>query len=317
MKGGFDLPARLPFWETHKLEGLKMAKKPPPRRSVRAQWLGNSLRKIRDDLGLTLADVSERSGWDEGKVSRVENGVGRTDWSVVDALLTVYGVSHDDPRRAALVALARALKEKSWWKAYAGKLAHPFADFLDLEGVATGMLSYEPLVIPGLLQTPEYALAVVKASRTWEHTDEVERFVDLRIQRKAILTREQPHPVEFWAILSEAALRPHIGGTDVMRAQLQHLLDITTKQPNITLQVLPFSNGAATGMAAPFVLLSFPSELTGAVPEAVVIENLMGGLYLEDPDEVGRYNVAYEHLRASALPSDQSINLIRKIMKEL
>jgi hypothetical protein len=149
------------------------------------------------------------------------------------------------------------------------------------------------------------------ASKVWEHRDDVDKFIEVRAARKSVITREKP--VTLWTILGEAILRQRVGGAELMRDQLLHILDMS-KMPNVTIQVLPFSAGASTGMYGPFTSLRFP---TPGVPEVVYLENLTGGLYLEHEDEVRRYTLAFDHLRASALPTKESSRLIAQVAEEL
>jgi transcriptional regulator with XRE-family HTH domain len=278
--------------------------------TIRSKWLGSALLKIRKAAGLTIDDVSARTKWPPAKISRIENGVVRAHWGDVADLLDLYQLT-DGAQREALVGLARSAREQGWWHAYGATLNHPFADLLGLEAASCAISTYESQVVPGLLQTPEYALAMVGASRVWERPEDVATFVDIRTARQAVLTRSEP--INLWAILGEAVLRQRVGGSEVMRGQLRHIREMATR-PNITIQVLPFSAGASTGMYSPYVVLEFPQPGLGKV---VFLENLTGGLYLETEEEVGRYTLAFDHLRASALPTEESMKLISAVAGEL
>ncbi|MFC5750673.1 helix-turn-helix domain-containing protein [Actinomadura rugatobispora] len=282
----------------------------PAGRTIRSKWLGDALLRARKNADLTGDEVAQQLGWPASKVSRIENGLIRAHWGDVQDLLDLYGVTDAD-ERTTLIKLAKSLRERGWWRAYGGELSHPFADLLSLEGTADEIDVYQPQLLPGLLQTRAYAMAVIGASRMQQSKEEVERFVEIRTARQDILTRATP--VHLWAIVGEAALRQQIGGIAVMQGQLRHLLEIS-ELPNVTVQVLPFTADATTGMYSPFSILTFAG--TG-LPEVVHIENLTGGIYLELPEEVGHYRSSYNHLRASALPTGRSARLIAAVSKEI
>lgn len=277
--------------------------------TIRLKWLGNALNKIRKETGLTIEEVGERLRWPQSKISRIENGMIRAHWGDIQDLLDLYDFQDPDQRKA-LIALAKSARERGWWHAYGANLKPTFADLLSLEGIAHEISVYEAQVVHGLLQTRAYALAITGASRVWQDRDEIEKFVEVRTARQIVLKKEQP--VDLWVILSEAALRQQVGGPSVMKEQLIHLLDIADL-PNVTLQVLPFTAGASTGMYGPFHILRFPGP---GVTEVVYLENLTGGLYLDQTEEIDRYKVAFDHLRASALPTKASLELIADIAKE-
>ncbi|MFI0351037.1 helix-turn-helix domain-containing protein [Actinomadura sp. 9N407] len=278
--------------------------------TIRSRWLGNAMLRARKGAGLTLDQAAARIGWQGSKISRVENGLVRVHWGDIQDLLDAYEVA-DEALRASLITLAKSLKEQGWWRGHGATLSHPYADFLSLEGTARDLSVYQPQVIPGLLQTRGYAMAMVGSSKVWESPEEVEQFVQIRTSRRVILTR--PSPVQLWAVVGEAALRQRLGGHEVMKEQLEHLIQMAAL-PSVTLQVLPFTAEAATGMFGPFTLLSFADPV---LSEVVFLENLVGGLYLEQQDEIGQYRLAYNHLRASASPPRKSVQLIRDVLEEL
>jgi len=277
--------------------------------TIRSKWLGDAVLKIRKQTGLTLEEVGERMRWPQSKISRIENGMVRAHWGDIQDLLDLYEF-HDTDQRKALLALAKSARERGWWHAYGATLDHPFADLISLEGISREICVYESQLVHGLLQTKDYALALIGSSRVWEEKTEAEKFVEVRKARQNILTNDRP--LDLWVILGEAVLYQQIGGARVMRDQLHHLIDIS-EIPNVTIQILPFSAGASTGMYGPFHILQFPGP---GVTEVVYLENLTGGLYLEQTDEVQRYMVAFDHLRASALPTKESRQLIATAAKE-
>ncbi|MEV5411154.1 helix-turn-helix transcriptional regulator [Thermopolyspora sp. NPDC052614] len=278
--------------------------------TIRSKWLGSALLKIRKQAGLTIDDVSERMRWPQSKISRIENGMVRAHWGDIQDLLDLYEF-HDPDQRKAIITLAKTARERGWWHAYGATLNHPFADLVTLETTSREICTFQNQVVPGLLQTKEYAQAVVGASKVWEHHDEVDKFVQIRTARHAILTRDEP--VSLWAILGEAVLRQQVAGPKVMRDQLHHLMEMASL-PHVTIQILPFNAGATTGMFGPFTTLKFPSP---GVSEVIYLENLTGGLYLEHADAVRKYALAFNHLRASALPTKESMELIATTAKGL
>lgn len=276
--------------------------------TIRSRWLGAELRKLRTGLGRTIPDVAREIEWTEAKISRIENGLVKAHFVDVGALLRLYGVAESDPLHPALIELARSAKRKGWWHGNGDTLAHPFADLISLEDGASKMATYEIHTIPGLLQTADYAHALVAGSNVWERSEDVRKFVEIRMARQAVLTRET-EPLELWVILGEAALRQQVGAPSVMCGQLEHLLEVSSGLPNVTIQVMPYRAGAA-GMFNPFVTLNYAAQ------QVVYVESLTGGLWLEDPEVVSRYARAYEHLRASALSAKESERLIRAVIEE-
>jgi transcriptional regulator with XRE-family HTH domain len=278
--------------------------------SIRRRRLGIELRELRTRAGLTLEQVAQRFDWSVSKASRMELGrVPVTRRDVVD-LLDLYGVT-DEEQRDGLVAIARSGRERDWWHRYDDVLPRPFSIYLSFETDAASISTYQSLLVPGLLQTAEYARALVRAARPHDADEDVERRVEARLQRQEILRRE--NPPQLWAILDEAAVRREVGGADVMRTQLKRLLDMG-KRPEITLQVLPFRAGAYISMDSGFILLGFDDPRD---PDVASVDLLTRSLYFEDHGEVGRYRVAFEHLRATAASPADSTKMIAAVMKEM
>jgi len=221
-----------------------------------------------------------------------------------------YGV--DDPRRDALVAIARQARQSGWWQSYSHVLDDAYQDFIGLEATAAAIWTYEAQLVPGLLQTESYARAIAAASLVNETQEEHEQFVQVRLTRQQVLTRHDD-PLQFWAILSEGALRQAVGGREVLQSQLRHLIEIGNSQPNVNLQVLPFSAGAHAATSGPFVIMKFPEAPDLGV---VYLEGQTGGIYLESADEVARYTLVFEHLRASALSTVATVRLIEEVARD-
>ncbi|MFI9123820.1 helix-turn-helix domain-containing protein [Streptomyces bikiniensis] len=282
--------------------------------TVRRRRLGSELRRLREAKGLTLEDVEEKApALKESKVSRVETariGVKPAD---LDALLDIYGVGVDEEdeegaaKRALLHSLAKTGARRGWWQTYRDIISPAYADLISLEDDAASMRTYQTLLIPGPLQTAAYARATISAINTTSTADQVNGLVEVRRARQAVLTR--PEPLEVWAIIHEAALRPRLADTpSVMKEQLQRLLDVM-EYPHVKIQILPLSAAPQPGLSGPFAMLGFPGT---ADLDVVLVEHLTSALYVEDPGEVSIYRTAFDHLLAEALPLDKSADLIAR-----
>jgi hypothetical protein len=247
--------------------------------------------------------------WSRARVSRIETGKVLPRSYDVRALLDLYDVHGEE--REQLLQLARdARRQTGWWYSYLDVMPEGFDMFVVLESEASSIRTYEPQVIPGLLQTEAYARAVFEA-READTSEEIDRLVAARMERQAILASEE-RP-EYWVILGEAAIRRQIGTSDIMRDQLNHLTKVS-KELEVALQVIPFSRGAHPAMAAgPFVILGFPGQQD---PDVVRLETVTGGAYVEGEAAIERYTLTYNHLRATALPPDETRALIRTVAQE-
>ncbi|MEU1071613.1 MULTISPECIES: helix-turn-helix transcriptional regulator [unclassified Streptomyces] len=273
--------------------------------AVRRRKLGEELRRLRCAAGLTSGQVAGRLGWHQSKVSRIETGRSGVKAADVACLLEVYGV--DDPGlRALLEALAGAGDGRGgqWWQAYRGLLPPQYRDFISLESQASAARTLETSVVPGLLQTPEYARAVTRAAVGGLDAARVDSLVDVRLARQEVL-RADP-PLELSAVVDEAALHRAVGGAAAMRRQLRHLLG-TAQLPQVRLRVLPFSCGGHVGLTGSFIIFSFPhiSDL-----DVVVIDHLTSSLYLERREDLEAYSAAFHTVEAQALSFEESLNLI-------
>jgi len=276
--------------------------------TVRRRRLAMELRRLREEANRSCEEVARHLGCSPSKISRIE--LARRPASIGDVrlLLDYYGV--DGAQAEALLALAKDAKQKGWWHAHEDALPESFQVFVGLETEASAIRTFEPLLIPGLLQTEEYARAVLLTAVGADPSD-VEQRAQVRMTRQAVLHR--PNPVRLWALLDEAALHRPVGGPTVMRAQLERLVELA-ELPHITLQVLPFSAGAHPAMSGAFVMLEFPSPND---PTIVYLDSLTGGLYTEKAAEIERFSLMWEHLRAKACAPDESVALIAAKAKEL
>ncbi|WP_371650844.1 MULTISPECIES: helix-turn-helix domain-containing protein [unclassified Streptomyces] len=273
--------------------------------AVRRRKLGEELRRLRCAAALTSGEVAGQLGWHQSKVSRIETGRSGVKPADVARLLEVYGVA-DPELRALLEALAGAADGRGgqWWQAYRGLLPPQYRDFISLESQASAARTLETSVVPGLLQTPEYARAVTRAALGWPDAARVDSLVEVRLARQEVL-RADP-PLELSAVVDEAALHREVGGAPAMRRQLRHLLE-AAQLPQVRLRVVPFSSGGHIGLTGPFIIFSFPniSDL-----DVVVIDHLTSSLYLERREDLEAYSAAFHMAEAQALSFKESLNLI-------
>ncbi|WP_425271484.1 helix-turn-helix domain-containing protein [Micromonospora inaquosa] len=277
--------------------------------TVLRMLLGAQLRRLRESSGVTR----EGAGWEirssESKISRMELGrVGFKERDVAD-LLTLYGVT-DEHERDALLKLARDANSPGWWHRYGDVLPQWFQSYLGLEAAAALIRSYEVQFVPGLLQTREYARAVVLLGHGAADPGEIDRRVALRMQRQQLLHRESPP--QLWAVVDEAALRRPIGGADVMRGQLTALIE-ATKSPHIRLQVIPFAAGGHAAAGGAFTILRFGDQ---ELPDIVYIEQLTSAIYLDKRDDLDYYAVAMERLCVEAEPPERTAEILSRLLDD-
>lgn len=277
--------------------------------TVRRMLVGAQLRRLRSEKGISREEAGEAIRASEWKIHRLENGqVSFKERDVVD-LLRLYGVT-DPAEIAELVILAREANEASWWQPYGDILPHWFRAYVDLESAATLIRTYEGQFVPGLLQTEDYVRAVIGGALVDDYPEEVERRVRLRLARQTLLTR--PDAPRLWAVVDEAALRRPVGGREVLRAQLERLLD-ATKLPNVTLQILPLAAGAHPAMVGAFSILRFADH---ELPDVVYIEHLTSALYLNKRDDVDQYLHVMESICVRAAAPDQTVELLNQILRQ-
>jgi hypothetical protein len=277
--------------------------------TVRRMLVGAQLRRLRTEQGLTREQAAEAIRASEWKIHRLENGqVGFKDRDIVD-LLALYGV--DDPGAVeALLAMARDANTPGWWQQYGDLLPQWFRAFVDLEAAATLIRTYEGQLIPGLLQTEDYMRAVMRGARLPEPSEDTERRIELRLVRQALLERKDTP--QLWAVLDEAALRRPVGGRQVMRAQLERLID-AAELPNVTLQVLPLAAGAHPALVSAFSLLRFPDQ---ELPDVVYVEHLTSALYLDRREDVDQYLHVMESVCVRSAPPERTTEILHGILRE-
>jgi transcriptional regulator with XRE-family HTH domain len=285
----------------------------PPRKptpTLRLRRLAAELRRLRADAGLTREEVSSRTGINEATLYRLEVAKARPQARTLIALLDLYGVTEPN-QRTQLQALAKQSDERSWLQSFPPELPEAYATYIAFEGEASTLLNYECLYVPGLLQTEAYARAALSRGMPTATKDEIARQLEARMSRQAVLTREPP--LRLWAIVDEAALHRPVGGTNVMADQLQRLTE-SADLPQVTLQALPYAVGGHPGMPGSFAILQFADDGAGDV---VYIETQASTLFLESSLDLARFTGIFEHLRALALPPDESVELIRGVIREL
>lgn len=278
------------------------------RTTTRRRQLGAMLRKLRARKGMTLEEAGRLVGVSKATVSRYETQAGPVKWIVVDGLCREYGAT--DTEREAVVKLAKDARQQGWWSSFADSIPESMNLLLTLEDEAVREDHFSCVYVPGLLQTRAYSTALQKANEIPLAPAEIERLVDIRMKRQEILTRSKPF--RLWAILDESVIRRVVGSPGVMKEQLGQLLE-GNESPHITLQVLPFTKGAHGAALGSFVIIG------GTEPalDVVYVDFHTGSLFLEKDEELERYRLAFEYLRAQALDMEASSALIHRARKEL
>jgi transcriptional regulator with XRE-family HTH domain len=263
----------------------------PP--TVRLRRLAAELAKLRAHAGLSREDAEKQTGINEATLYRIETARARPQKRTLVALLDLYGVT--EPQREDLLTLARGAEHQGWMQPYHAELPEEYATYIAFEAEARTLRNYESLYIPGLLQTEDYARAVITGTLPTASHTEVEQRVRARIERQELLRGDDP--LKLWAIVDEAAIRRVVGSPAIMRAQIKHITD-ATHAASITFQMIPYGKGAHPGMSGQFVHMSFGDPLD---PELVYIDTLAGNLFLEADPDISRYRTMFEHLQAIAL----------------
>ncbi|MEV8528229.1 MULTISPECIES: helix-turn-helix domain-containing protein [unclassified Streptomyces] len=275
--------------------------------TVRRRRLGQELRRLRELKGMTAEEVAERLLVSQSKISRLENGRRSISQRDVRDLCGVYEV--DDHRIVdSLMQMAKDSRQQGWWHAF-GDI--PYSVYIGLETDAASLRVYDPQVVPGLLQTRQYAESLIAGALPETAPTDVEKRVSVRVRRQERV-QAQDNPLRLWVVIDEAALRRVIGDRQLMIEQLEHLIQ-QSQLPHVTVQVLPFSMGAHPGINGQYAILEFPDASDSSV---VYIEGVTSDLYLEKANDVQKYSVMYEHLRAQALNVDQTREFITEIAKE-
>ena len=271
--------------------------------------LGAQLRRLREESHVSVAAAAEAIRATHSKISRLERGRSGAKQRDVADLLSLYGLT-DEAQREELLALARQANTPGWWQPYNDILPSWFELYLGLEKAASIIRLYEVQFVHGLLQTEDYARAVILIANAHAPAEEIERRVSVRMKRQLLLT--QPDAPQVWAVLDEAALRRWPAGPEVMRAQLKHLLQVT-ELPNVTLQIAPFDVGPHAAAGGPFTILRFPEP---DLPDMVYLEQLNSAVYLDHPDDVIDYVTVMDQLAVRARTGPDSKDMISALLKQ-
>ncbi len=283
-------------------------RKPGP--TLRAQWLGQQLRALRESTGMTLRQAGDYLQRDPSMVSRFESAEYPIRRGDVLALLDLYGVA-EERTRDGLLQLSDDVWRKGWWDGYAGAVERRYVDLLWLQSRAERLRTYGSMLVPGLLQTREYAETLIRNAATADTPEEqIEKMIELRMTRQLMLGGDQP--VDFATVVDESVLRRVIGGPEVMRGQLTRLLE-AAERPNVEIRVLPLARGAHAGLDGSFWLYEMPDPY----PDVANVETLGGALYVEEDAAVDRFRQAYHQLSAVAINGTESAALIEGVAKEL
>jgi transcriptional regulator with XRE-family HTH domain len=280
---------------------------PRGRRTVKSRRVAGELRRLRARSGHSCKTVGAALGVSPSKVSRIETGRIGLQADEVAALLGFYQAPK--PLRDELLELVRRAAEPGWWQVQGSRLPELWQELIDIERSATAITNYEPLVVPGLLQTADYAGALIAAANPALSEDEVETRVAARTARQALLGRS--HPPRLLVLLEESVLRRVVGDRGLMRRQVRHLEDAATR-PNVTVQVVPTAAGAHPGLEGPFVILEFDGD-----PTLVYLENRGGSAILEEDADLDRAMIALRHLQQIALSPEDTLDLLAEVAREL
>ncbi|MCG0286567.1 helix-turn-helix transcriptional regulator [Streptomyces sp. PSAA01] len=275
--------------------------------TVRRRRLGQELRRLRQEKGMTAEEVAEELMVSQSKISRLENGRRSISQRDVRDLCRTYKVE-DKALVDSLMQMAKESRQQGWWNAFGDV---PYSVYIGFETDAASLRVYEPQVLPGLLQTPDYAEAVIRGALPEAPQDQIAQRVQVRLRRQERIT-DPLAPLRLWAVVDEAAMRRVVGNSKIMSDQLDYLVRMS-HEPHVTVQALPFDMGSHPGMSGQFTILEFSDESDTSV---VYLEGVTSDLYLEKLSDVQSYSMMYEHLRAQALNADQSRQFITEMAQE-
>ncbi|MET7932669.1 helix-turn-helix transcriptional regulator [Streptomyces sp. NPDC005322] len=275
--------------------------------TVRRRRLGQELRRLRQEKGMTAEEVAEELMVSQSKISRLENGRRSISQRDVRDLCRTYKVE-DKALVDSLMQMAKESRQQGWWNAFGDV---PYSVYIGFETDAASLRVYEPQVLPGLLQTPEYAEAVISGALPEAPQEQIAQRVQVRLRRQERIT-DPLGPLRLWAVVDEAAMRREVGSPKIMADQLEYLVRMS-HEPHVTVQALPFGMGSHPGMSGQFAILEFSDESDTSV---VYLEGVTSDLYLEKLSDVQSYSMMYEHLRAQALNVEQSRQFISEVAQD-
>ncbi|MGH3855388.1 MAG: helix-turn-helix domain-containing protein [Pseudonocardiaceae bacterium] len=280
---------------------------PRGRKTARSRRVAGELRRLRARSGRSCATVGTALGISASKISRMETNRIGLQADEVAALLGFYQVAK--PLRDELLELVRRATEPGWWQVQGSRLPELWQELIDFERAATVITNYEPLVVPGLLQTADYAGALIAAANPALSEDEVETRVAARITRQALLGR--PLPPQLLVLIEEGVLRRMVGDAGLIRRQVRHLEDAATR-PNVTVQLVPTAAGAHPGLGGPFAILEFDRD-----PTLVYLENRRGSVILDEDEDIAETTIALRHLQQIVLSPEDSLAVLAEVVREL
>jgi transcriptional regulator with XRE-family HTH domain len=284
--------------------------------TVPRRQLGRYLRDLRGRQRITVKAAAAALEWSETKLWRVENGHTSLRSHDVELMCRIYAAPPD--MTEALMGLAKETKAKGWWHAYGDVIPENFDIYIGLEESASLLSMYQAELVPGLLQTQDYARTIIRDGMPGEDGEQIDRLVAVRVERQALIRRSTT-PLELRAVLNEAVVRRPVGGAVVMASQLDRLAE-AADMPNVSLRIVPFSAGLHRGvMTGPFYILRFPVNGDGqpSEPATIYVDGFTGDLYLDKPREVEQYATAFESIWSAALDEAASRDLVRQSAKEL
>ncbi|MEU8202336.1 helix-turn-helix transcriptional regulator [Streptosporangium sp. NPDC049046] len=271
--------------------------------TVRRRRLASELRRLRVERGLSMQEVAERMDLTAASVSRIETGRRGIRPRDLRAFLDMYEVPEAD--REPLMALSREARQRGWWQNYGDVLPGEYATLIGLEAEAISTRTYQQTLVPGLLQTADYARTLIAAGRLGDTPEEIERRVSVRMERQKRLADDSP--LELSAVIGEGVVRQRVGTAEITVNQLKHLAEVS-QWPNVMVQILPYRAGAHPAMTGSFSIVGFPAQ---SDLDVIYLENMSSGLYLEDSADVRRYVAVFDYLRAAALsPADTAVMLM-------
>lgn len=280
--------------------------------TVWRRWLAHELKRLRVEAGLSRKDVASELRCTQGKLHYIETAVvPPRARDLEEILFDLYQIPEE--RRDHYLQAARNARKRGWWDKQDESVTLPkwFSLYLGLEQGASEVYTWETQLIPGLLQTREYAYTVINGAIAEQGADEVEKLVDVRMARQNILSGEDA--IRLWAVIDETALLREVGGRSVIRKQIEHILNLSSR-PRITIQLLPQPSGTHAGMLGSFSILGFP---VATDPGLIYLEYRTGAMYLEQPSEIKNHQIAFEHLRMAALKPEPSRSRMKEIMEDL
>ncbi|OKI21079.1 transcriptional regulator [Nocardiopsis sp. TSRI0078] len=270
--------------------------------------LGTQLRRLRQEKNISRHDAGYAIRASHAKISRMELGQVSFKRRDVEDLLKLYGV-HDAEQREALLGLISSANAQGWWHEYGDVLPQWFGVYVGLEEAASVIRTFEVQFVPGLLQSEDYARSVIRLSRTATSEEDIDSRVQMRMHRQRRFV--EPEAPRLWAVIDEAVLHRPYGGAEVMRGQIEHLLEVA-RRPNITIQIATFAMGGHPAAGGPFSILRFP---TTDLPDVVYLEQLNSALYFDKYDDTHRYAQTMDHLATQAPPPGATEGILRGFLE--